>query len=746
MVTLLLAGILYVLYLDQIVQSRFQGRRWDVPAKVFSRSLDIYPGASVTASHLQQTLNGLGYRRVKHPDRPGEYSSYRGRYLVRTRPFHFPDIDRPSDYLEIVLDKHGVSSLKRASNGDPIGHYRIEPRLIGSLTSTQGEDRILLTREELPELLVAGLIAVEDRNFYRHIGIDLMAIGRALWANLAAKRVVQGGSTLTQQLVKNYFLSAERTLWRKLNEIAMALILDLRYEKDEILEAYANEIYLGQQGGKAIHGFALASRFFFNRPLHELDLPRTALLITLVRGPSAYDPRRHPEQAKKRRSLILKLMADQGVISPQEAASADQQPLGVEQGDLQSSGSPAFMDLVKRQLRRDYKEEDLSASGLRIFSTMDPWFQQRAEQALSQQLSELESQRGIQAGTLQGALTLADTATGEVLAIVGDRNPRYAGFNRALDAVRPVGSLIKPAVYLTALSQPGDYHLLSPLEDSPIQIKAINGEIWTPSNYDNQSHDGVTLEQALAESLNLATVHLGLTIGLESVIDNLYRLGIRRPLQPYPSLLLGAVSLSPLEMTQMYQTLANGGYGATLKSIRDVTDAQGKPLSRYPLTIESRVDSRAVYLLRHALSEVTRSGTGKALQWLLPGDVEVAGKTGTTDNLRDSWFAGFDQKHIAVAWVGRDDNRPIGLTGSSGAMRVWARLMNAIGVSTLEQNRPVGMEMLAIDPETGLLGEGCPQVIEYPFISGSGPVSQAPCARTGSLVEDGILWFQRLFN
>jgi penicillin-binding protein 1B len=547
-------------------------------------------------------------------------------------------------------------------------------------------------------------------------------------------------------LVKNYFLSAERTLWRKLNEIAMALILDLRYEKDEILEAYANEIYLGQQGGKAIHGFALASRFFFNRPLHELDLPRTALLITLVRGPSAYDPRRHPEQAKKRRSLILKLMADQGVISPQEAASADQQPLGVEQGDLQSSGSPAFMDLVKRQLRRDYKEEDLSASGLRIFSTMDPWFQQRAEQALSQQLSELESQRGIQAGTLQGALTLADTATGEVLAIVGDRNPRYAGFNRALDAVRPVGSLIKPAVYLTALSQPGDYHLLSPLEDSPIQIKAINGEIWTPSNYDNQSHDGVTLEQALAESLNLATVHLGLTIGLESVIDNLYRLGIRRPLQAYPSLLLGAVSLSPLEMTQMYQTLANGGYGATLKSIRDVTDAQGKPLSRYPLTIESRVDSRAVYLLRHALSEVTRSGTGKALQWLLPGDVEVAGKTGTTDNLRDSWFAGFDQKHIAVAWVGRDDNRPIGLTGSSGAMRVWARLMNAIGVSTLEQNRPVGMEMLAIDPETGLLGEGCPQVIEYPFISGSGPVSRAPCARAGSVVEDGILWFQRLFN
>ncbi|MEW8434208.1 MAG: penicillin-binding protein 1B [Candidatus Thiodiazotropha sp.] len=746
MVTLLLAAILYTLYLDQLVQNRFQGRRWDIPAKVYSRTLDLYPGAVVPKVHLQQTLDGLGYRRVKHPDRPGEYSSYRGRYLIRTRPFRFPDLDRPSDYLEVVLDGHQVTTLKRAGSGDPVGHYRIEPRLIGSLASAQGEDRILLSRQELPQLLVSGLIAVEDRNFYRHAGIDFIAIGRALWANLAAKRVVQGGSTLTQQLVKNYFLSAERTLWRKINEIVMALILDMRYDKDEILEAYANEIYLGQQGGKAIHGFALASRFYFNRPLHELDLPRMALLVTLVRGPSAYDPRRNPQQAKKRRGLILQLMADQGVITRQQAQQAGQQPLGVEQGDLQSSGSPAFMDLVKRQLRRDYKEDDLSAGGLRIFSTMDPWFQQQAEASLSQQLKELEGQQGMAAGTLQGALTLADTETGEVLAVVGDRNPRYAGFNRALDAVRPVGSLIKPAVYLSALTHPDDYHLLTPLEDIPIQIKGANGEIWTPRNYDNQSHEGVTLEQALTQSFNQATVRLGLSVGLDRVIDNLHRLGIRRPLQTYPSLLLGAVSLSPLEMTQMYQVLANGGFGATLKSIRDVTDADGEPLSRYPLAIESRVDSRAVYLLRHALIEVTRSGTGKALQWLLPGEVEVAGKTGTTDKLRDSWFAGFDRKHVAVVWVGRDDNRPTGLTGSSGAMRVWARFMNAIGISPLQGNRPLGVEMLAIDPESGLLGEGCPQAREYPFISGSGPSSRAACARSDSLVEDGILWFQRLFN
>ncbi|MCU7947804.1 MAG: transglycosylase domain-containing protein, partial [Candidatus Thiodiazotropha sp. (ex Cardiolucina cf. quadrata)] len=334
----MLSAILYTIYLDHIVQARFEGQRWAVPAKVYGRTLDLYPGASVTSKHLTQTLDGLGYRQVKHPNQPGYYSSYRGRFLLRTRAFHFPDIDRPSDYLEVVIDGQGVISLKRAGNGDPIGHYRIEPRLIGSLTSTHGEDRILLKRDQLPALLVNALIAIEDRNFYQHIGIDPIAIGRALWANLVAKRVVQGGSTLTQQLVKNFFLSADRTLWRKFNEVLMALILDWRYDKDEILEAYANEIYLGQQGGKAIHGFALASRFYFNRPLQELDLSRLATLVTLVRGPSAYDPRRHPQQAEKRRDLVLQLMVDQGVISQQQATQASDTPLSVEQGDRRSSG------------------------------------------------------------------------------------------------------------------------------------------------------------------------------------------------------------------------------------------------------------------------------------------------------------------------------------------------------------------------------------------------------------------------
>ncbi|MCU7915715.1 MAG: penicillin-binding protein 1B [Candidatus Thiodiazotropha sp. (ex Gloverina cf. vestifex)] len=743
---LLLAGILYTLYLDGIVQSRFEGQRWAIPAKVYGRSMALFPAATISREQLRQTLDGLGYRRVAHPDLAGSYSANKNRFLLRTRSFQFTDMVRDSDYLEVVFGQQSIELLRRAGNGDPVGHYRLEPRLIGSLTSAHGEDRILLKREALPDLLVSALITVEDRDYFHHLGVDPVAIGRALWANIRATRVVQGGSTLTQQLVKNFFLTAERTLWRKFNEALMALILEYRYNKDEILEAYANEVYLGQSGGKAIHGFALASRFYFNRPLHELDLSRTALLVALVRGPSAYDPRHYPERTLKRRNLVLELMAEQGIIDQAMANQAKTRELGIEEGSLQASGTPAFMDLIRRQLRRDYREEDLNAEGLRIFSTLDPWVQWQAEEGLSLQLKTLEKARKLPAGTLQGALTLAEVETGEVMALVGDRNPRFAGFNRALDALRPVGSLIKPVVYLTALSQPGRYQLMSELEDKPIRMQGANGEIWQPGNYDNQYHGKIRLQQGLIQSHNLATVRLGLDVGLDSVINNLRATGIRRPLDPYPSLLLGAVSLSPLEMTQMYQTLANGGYSATLKAIREVTDATGKPLSRYPLAVKPAVDARAVFLLRHALQEVTHTGTAKALQWLLPAGVEVAGKTGTTDKLRDSWFAGFDRRRVGVVWVGRDDNGPMGLSGSAGAMRVWADLMGRIGVNSLDDRMPVGVEMVEVDPVTGLLGEGCKNAQSTPFISGSAPKAAARCARQNSMMDEGLQWLQQLLD
>ena len=745
---------LYVFYLDHIVQVRFEGRRWSVPAKVYGRSLELSAGKVLNEARLLRELEGLGYRRVKHPDDSGSFSSYKGRFLLRTRPFQFAGAPRPSEYLEVRLSKGRVASVKQAANGHSVASYALEPRLIGSLYPVHSEDRVLMRRSELPEGLVQALIAVEDRHFYQHRGVDPLAILRAVWANLQASGIVQGGSTLTQQLVKNFFLTPERSLWRKFNEVLMALILELRYSKDEILEAYANEIYLGQDGGRAIHGFGLASQFYFNRPLRELDLPKQALLVALVRGPSAYDPRRHPQRAKERRALVLRIMQEQGLISETLSSQAEAAPLGVQQGRTRSSGNPAFMDLIRRQLRRDYQESDLNGEGLRIYTTLDPWLQRQAELALSEQLQRLETARKQPARSLQGALVVTEVESGNVLALVGDRNPRFAGFNRALDAIRPIGSLVKPAVYLSALEDSTHFHLMSELEDESIRLKGVDGRVWSPQNYDRVSHGPVPLQTALANSYNQATVQLGLSLGVKRVIRTLQDLGVQRPLDPYPSLLLGAVSLSPLEVSQMYQTLAAGGNLASLKSIREVTDRQGRVLSRYPLQVAQTVDPKAVFLLNHALEEVVHSGTARALPGLLGGDYRVAGKTGTTDELRDSWFAGFDQQYVAVVWVGRDDNATTGLSGATGAMRVWADLLRRIGPVSLEHKPPHGVQNLIVDSNSGLLGEGCPETQLVPFIDGSGPRQSASCGRQRlsnrqgrkSMTDDQINWFQSLFQ
>jgi penicillin-binding protein 1B len=447
-------------------------------------------------------------------------------------------------------------------------------------------------------------------------------------------------------------------------------------------------------------------------------------------------------------------MQEQGLISEQLEQQAAAASLGVQRGRTRSSGTPAFMDLIRRQLRRDYRESDLNGEGLRIFTTLDPWLQRQAELALSEQLQRLEETRKLPARSLQGALVLTAVETGNVLALVGDRNPRYAGFNRALDAVRPIGSLVKPAVYLSALADSRHYHLLSELEDEPVRLKGVDGRIWSPQNYDRVSHGQVPLQNALANSYNQATVQLGLSLGVSRVIHTLQQLGIQRPLDPFPSLLLGAVSLSPLEVSQMYQTLAAGGNLATLKGIREVTDPQGRVLSRYPLQVRRTVDPKAVFLLNHALEQVVRSGTARRLPALLGGDYRVAGKTGTTDDLRDSWFAGFDQRHVAVTWVGRDDNGSTGLTGASGAMRVWADLLRRIGPVSIERTPPPGVQELIVDNATGLLGEGCPETEPVPFINGSGPRQYAACGqrrlsdRGGrkSMMDDEISWFQSLFQ
>jgi penicillin-binding protein 1B len=735
----------YSLYLSQIVRVKFEGKRWAIPARVYARPLELYVGSNLTVARLKAELQALGYRKVRKVSGVAQWSQSGSRFIFQTREFLFWDGLEAVHRVGLRISNGRIAALKDASTGKNLDILRLEPPEIGSIYPSHKEDRVLVRRDELPDHLVAALLAAEDRDYFHHHGVNLYSIARALMANVKAGHTVQGGSTLTQQLVKNFFLTPERSLWRKANEALMAIILDARYGKDEILEAYANEVFLGQDGDRAIHGFGLAAYYYFNRPLTELNLSETALLVGLLKGASYYNPRSHPDRALKRRNLVLQLMADQGFIDQETADKVMQQPLGVgKKGRLSNARHPAFIDLVRRQLQRDYQEEDLTSEGLRIFTTLDPWAQQQLDKQISSGLASLEKRKKFPAGTLQAAMVLVSPQGGEVRALSGGREAGFAGFNRALDAVRPIGSLIKPVIYLLALSHPEDYSLVTLLEDEPVRLKDARGRVWAPKNYDRKSHGLVPLHLALAKSYNLATVHLGLALGVKNVVSLLHDMGIQRELRALPSLLLGAVSLSPLEVAQFYQVFAAGGFRSPLRSIREIVDAQGQPLQRYPLEVKQVVEPGPVYLLNRNLVEVMRAGTGRGIRSYLPESLEVAGKTGTTDELRDSWFAGFSGDWLAVAWVGRDDNKPAGLTGSSGALTLWGRVMKALKPQSLGLLPPEDIVYIWVDPQTGYLSaEHCEGAIAMPFIRGSEPQLRSDCL--GEEHRNGN-FFERLFD
>ncbi len=733
----------WLVYLDATVRTKFEGKRWAVPAKVFGRPLELFDGQTLTLQGLKTELDQLGYQRTSRVDSPGTYAVSGSRVELHTRGFRFPDGAESAVQVSFRIDD-GVVLNFGARSGGAVYSTRLDPLLIGGIYPAHREDRILVQLEEVPPMLPTALMLVEDRQFYEHMGIAPLAIARAMWANIRAGRVVQGGSTLTQQLVKNFYLTNERSLVRKANEAFMSILLDAHYSKDEILEAYLNEVFLGQAGDRAIHGFGMAAQFYFGQPLTELSIDKIAMLVGVVKGASYYNPRRHPERVMARRNLVLDLLAQEGAISANEAIKYKGRPLGVINTPSYSGARyPAFMDLVKQQLVTEYQEEDLQSEGLRIFTTLDPIVQEQAERSLRDGVKRLQ-QTAAKTTELQGAVVVTGTESGEVLAMVGGKESSFAGFNRALEAVRPIGSLVKPAIYLTALMQPERYTLVTPIQDKPFMIKLENGQPWQPKNYDGQEYGDIQLHYALTRSLNLATVRLGLDVTLPSVVDTLQRLGVERNISPYPSMLLGSLSLTPFEVARMYQTIASSGFNTPLRVIRAVTTPQGEVLSRYPFETQQVVPYDAVHLLQHGLQAVMREGTGRRVYSQVPASLAMAGKTGTTNDQRDSWFAGFTGDHLAVVWLGRDDNGPTRLTGSSGALTVWADLIGALPEHSFTSSKPDNVEYIWVDVQTGLLSdEHCEGSRYLPFIKGSEPQTRAPSCPAGGNLQNWIRgWFE----
>lgn len=718
----IVAGV--AIYLDAVVQEKFSGRRWTIPATVYARPLELFVGQKLAKDDFLTELDALGYRRETTVSGPGSMSVAANTVELHTRGFRFYEGDEQSRRIRVRFSGDFVAGLTLI-DGEALPVARLEPVTIGGLYPAHNEDRILIKLDQVPPHLVDTLVAVEDRDFFDHFGVSPKSIARAVWVNLTAGEVRQGGSTLTQQLVKNFFLSNERSLSRKATEAMMAVLLELHYDKNEILEAYLNEVFLGQDGNRAIHGFGLASQYFFGRPLAELKIQHVALLVGMVKGPTYYNPRRHPDRALERRNLVLDLLAEQQVITTEEAAAARSAPLGVtQQGSLANSSYPAFLDLVKRQLREDYRDEDLTEEGLRVFTSFDPILQMKAEKAMSETLKRL----GKAAAGVEGAMLVTNPETGELQAMLGGRQPGFAGFNRALDASRPIGSLIKPAIYLAALEKPSQYTLTTMLQDVPFSVKGADGQVWKPQNYGREAHGTVFLYQALAHSYNLSTARLGLDLGVPHVLKTLERLGASPQWPAYPSMLLGAGGLRPIEVAGMYQTLANGGFNTPLRAIRSVLAADGEPLSRYPFKIEQRFDAGAIYLVQYAMQRVMHEGTGRSAYNYLPKSLTLAGKTGTTNDSRDSWFAGFSQDLLAVVWLGRDDNGKTSLTGATGALQVWADFMRRADPLPLATTLPDNVETAWVDAHTGQgTQQSCPDAVQIPYIRGSEPAPGPGC-------------------
>ena len=738
---------IWTIYLDIQVRNKFEGKKWALPARVYAQPLELYQGLSLTPAIFEEELKALGYLFGGDITKPGnlikKVSMISGdtEYQIHSRGFVFWDKTETNQVFRVSLGKTQVTALRDQAGAD-IPLVRLEPQEIGGFYPANQEDRLLVKLEDVPPLLGETLLAVEDKHFLEHHGVSPVAILRAAVVNLRTGNATQGGSTITQQLVKNFYLTNEKSvLQRKIPEAIMAVLLEVHYSKKEILETYINEVFLGQSGERSVNGFALASHHYFRRPLRELNIQQIALLVGLTKGASYYNPWRHPERAKERRAVVLSVMLNEKLITEAEYKTAQASPLGiVKESPLTTSNFPAFMNLVKRQLKEDYQEKDLRSEGLRIFTSLSPSLQRQAEATVVARLQQMESR--VKNKNTQVAFVVTSVGSGEVLALVSDKNPKFDGYNRALDAKRQMGSLMKPFVFLAALEIPQEYNLMTTISDDPVSYK-VGSKWWAPQNYDKTNHGQLPLYQALANSYNQSTARLGMTLGLPKVIKTVKRAGYEGEIKELPAILLGTTEMTPMEVAGIYHTLAADGVYTPLHAIREVLTADGQPLKRYPLELEQRFAPESIFELQFALQQVMKIGTGRTANAQLPEDLFVAGKTGTTNDQRDSWFAGFSGEHLAVVWMGNDDNSVTPFSGSSGALQLWTDFMKKIPTRSVNTDPPPGVVFDWLDTASGKLSaESCMGAIWVPIREEFKPLQTADCV----IKPENKNWLQRIFN
>jgi penicillin-binding protein 1B len=727
----------YVARLDGIVRERFEGVRFRVPSRVYTAPAILYPGLDWKLVDLRDTLLRLGYREAARSRDlpPGQFHWTRQRVRVHLRAFAHPS--RPEAARDVVLRLSGslIRDIRAVPSGEELGAVLLEPEQVGAYYGPNREQRELVRLDELPPHMIDAVLAVEDQRFESHPGIDVRRIVGAMLANLRAGSIRQGGSTLTQQLVKNFFLTPERTLRRKAQEAIMSLLVEARYDKPAILESYLNEIYLGQRGATAVHGVGEAARLYFGKPASGLTVAEAGLLAAIIQSPNGISPYRERERARQRRDLVLALMHEQGRIDEATLERSREEPIRLAAVTPESSDARYFLDHLQRQLTTHYSEEVLTEEGLRVYSTLDRRLQRLAARALREGIDRIERRipdlvSEDPATGLQGCLIAMRPRTGELLALVGGRDYRVSQFDRCVQARRQTGSVFKPFVYIAALEPRGGepaITLASFLDDSPLEIDTPLGP-WRPENYDGEFHDTVSVRDAIERSLNVATARLADEIGVARVADVAKRLGIESKLPRVASLALGTAEISPLELARAYATIASGGVRPVVQSIEDVVDPAGEVLERRRLDFARVLDPGTSFLAISMLQGVAERGTAAAVR---AGGLQgpIAAKTGTTDEERDLWFVGFTPDLVAVVWLGFDEPRSVGVPSSVGALPIWRRFVEGASGGRVRGvfPRPPEIERAAIQPETGALAlRGCPDRRDEYFLEGTLPTHVCP--------------------
>ena len=708
-----------VALIDSRVTNKLEGVLWTVPAKVYSRTLDLAEGSRINRDNLLKELDMLSYSEKKEPSRPGEFLYRNNKLRIFLRGYE----EQKSGLFDVFLDESSVSRITNQL-GLPEDVVRLEPIAIGGVYPAHMEDRVLLNWPQVPEILIDTILAVEDQDFFNHNGISVRSISRAFFANIKAAEIAQGGSTITQQLAKNLFFSSEQTIKRKAMEAVAALLIEFHYSKEEILLAYINDVFIAQSGKRAVHGFGMGAQHFFGTSIMNLETDEVALLVGMLKGPSLYNPRRNPKNAKQRRDLVLNVLKRERIINQEMLEIYRDRPLKVVSPSFRSETKyPAFHDLVRLELRENFADSDLRTKGLSIQTNIDPVFQESLESSIIKTKEELIKKYGERLKDLEGAAIAVDITSGEIKAVVGSTAPSKYGFNRSINAIRPIGSLVKPFIYLTALNQYVDYNLTTILDDSELELIS-GGMIWKPNNFDKKFHGQVPLHKALWQSYNIASARLGIDLGYDSVQSIFTKLGIEKQIPRFPSLFIGSFEMSPYEAVQAYQTIAADGFYTPLRSIREIRDPKGNIKLTYPYNIEQRIRPEPVELLKFAMKQTFIRGTARGYSEQKIESWQAGGKTGTSDDQRDSWFIGFAGETLVLVWLGFDDNRPTPLTGRTGALEVWKNFIEIVDPPPIQKNSLPRINMVWTDLKDGKLsGEKCKNSILVPFVVGTEPTT-----------------------